>query len=311
VYAQHEVIKDLIQTRLEVEGDLRFAVEGVALHDIDSTRPSVTYRDASGTHTIDCELIAGCDGSQGTCKGHVPEHVLTTYERVYPFGWFGIMVEAPPSSDELIYASHERGFALVSTRSSTLQRMYFQCDPSDRVENWPDARIWQELRTLLATRDGWTPHEGPITQKVIVGMRSAVTEPMQYGRLYLAGDAAHIVPPTGAKGLNLAIADVRVLADAMIEFFTSGETESLARYSATALDRVWKATRFSWWMTSLMHRFPDKDAFQRRVQLAELAYVSESRVAAAALAENYVGLPFAPRSHALSMDHTPRNIEIA
>jgi p-hydroxybenzoate 3-monooxygenase len=219
---------------------------------------------------------------------------------MYPFGWFGILVEAPPSSSELIYASHERGFALVSTRSPTLQRLYFQCDPHDKVSSWSDDRIWNELRHRLATRDGWLPKEGPITHKVVVGMRSAVTEPMQYGRLFLAGDAAHVVPPTGAKGLNLAVADVRVLAAAIGDFYRGGRSDALETYSDTALRRVWKATRFSWWMTSMLHCLPGGDQFQRRVQLAELEYVTQSRAASTSLAENYVGLPMASREVAYS-----------
>ena len=201
------------------------------------------------------------------------------------------MCEAPPSSDELIYALHERGFALVSTRSPEIQRMYLQVDPTDKTENWPDDRIWAELRQRLATRAGWAPKEGRIFSKVIVGMRSFVVEPMQYGRLFLAGDAAHVVPPTGAKGLNLAVADVRVLARALTEFYSSGRGELLDRYSQTVLRRIWKTQRFSWWMTSMLHRFPGADAFQYRVQLAELAYVTSSHAAATTLAENYVGLP--------------------
>jgi p-hydroxybenzoate 3-monooxygenase len=222
----------------------------------------------------------------------MPEAVRTEFVRTYPFAWFGILTEAPPSSKELIYAHHDRGFALVSTRSPTLQRMYFQCDPHDRVEAWDEGRIWSELRARLETVDGWRPKEGPVTQKNIVAMRSFVCEPMQHGRMFLAGDAAHIVPPTGAKGLNLAVADVHLLARALTSRYRTGGDDALRRYSATALRRVWKAQRFSWWMTTMLHQFPDHNAYQRRLQLAELDYVTSSRAAAASLAENYVGLPF-------------------
>jgi p-hydroxybenzoate 3-monooxygenase len=226
------------------------------------------------------------------CRSAMPDAVRTEYLRSYPFGWFGILTEAPPSSHELIYALHERGFALVSTRSPTLQRMYFQCDPHDRVEAWTEERIWAELRLRLETLDGWKPKEGRVIQKGIVAMRSFVCEPMQHGRLFLAGDAAHIVPPTGAKGLNLAVADVRVLARGLVERLSTGSEVNLRAYSATALRRIWKAQRFSWWMTSMLHQFPDHNAYQRRLQLAELDYVTTSRAASTALAENYVGLPF-------------------
>jgi p-hydroxybenzoate 3-monooxygenase len=213
------------------------------------------------------------------------------HERIYPFGWFGILAQAPPSSDGVIYALHERGFALVSLRSPQLQRLYFQCDPKDSAANWSDERIWAELRARLATHEGWAPIEGPIVQKSVVGIRSFVVEPMQYGRLFLAGDAAHIVPPTGAKGLNLAVSDVRVLAAALAGRYATGDTTLLAQYSATCLQRIWKAQRFSAWMTSMLHRFPG-DEFRHRLQLAELDYVTSSRAASASFAENYVGLPF-------------------
>ena len=311
LYAQHEVLKDLIRARLAVGGQILFGVEQLRLEGLDTLRPQVRFRLGDLPCTIDADFIGGCDGSQGGCRGFVPPALLPSCERVYPFGWFGILVEAPPSSSELIYASHERGFALVSTRSPTLQRLYFQCDPNDKVSNWSDDRIWNELRQRLATRDGWSPKEGPITHKVIVGMRSVVTEPMQYGRLFLAGDAAHVVPPTGAKGLNLAVADVRVLAAAMSDFYRNGRSDALEGYSATALERIWKATRFSWWMTSLLHCFPGGDQFQRRVQLAELEYVTQSRAASTSMAENYVGLPMASyevamSGHALSGTGAPR-----
>ena len=291
VYAQHEVIKDLIAARLAVGGQIYFGVNDVSLHALDTDRPVMHFSRKGEVIKLACDFIGGCDGAQGICRTTIPQGTLRSYERMYPFGWFGILTDAPPSSDELIYALHDRGFSLVSTRSPTVQRLYFQCDPTDKVENWPDDRIWQEFRLRLATHDGWAPKEGPITQKVIVGMRSLVTEPMQYGRVFLAGDSAHVVPPTGAKGLNLAVADANVLAKALIAYYKAGSPTLLQRYSETALRRVWKAQRFSWWMTSMMHRFPDCDAFKHRLQLAELDYVVHSRAAETSLAENYVGLP--------------------
>jgi p-hydroxybenzoate 3-monooxygenase len=292
VYAQHEVIKDLVAARLAAGGALVFEAKNVAIHDIETGKPSLRYEIDGQPHQLACDYVAGCDGFHGVSRHTLPEATRTEYIRSYPFGWFGILTEAPPSSHELIYALHDRGFALVSTRSPTLQRMYFQCDPHDRVEAWNDDRIWSELRARLETLDGWKPKEGPITQKGIIAMRSFVCEPMQHGRLFLAGDAAHIVPPTGAKGLNLAVADVRVLAAALIERLRTGNEAHLRAYSATALRRVWKAQRFSWWMTSMLHQFPDNNVYQRRLQLAELDYVTSSRAASTALAENYVGLPF-------------------
>jgi p-hydroxybenzoate 3-monooxygenase len=292
VYAQHEVIKDLVKARLDAGGDIRFGVAGTRLEGIDSTRPAIVFTQGGAAKRIDCDFIAGCDGSHSMSRHSIPAGVLTRHERIYPFGWFGILVEAPPSSDELIYASHDRGFALVSTRSPTLQRMYLQCDPGDRVESWPDDRIWTEMRKRLETKDGWTPKEGPITQKVIVGMRSVVVEPMRHGRLFLAGDAAHVVPPTGAKGLNLAAADVRVLARALDAFYRNRDESRLAGYSDVCLRRIWKGQRFSWWMTTMLHRADTDTSFDRKRQLAELDYVTTSRAAMTSLAENYVGLPF-------------------
>jgi p-hydroxybenzoate 3-monooxygenase len=291
LYGQHEVVKDLVRTRLEAGGQLIFEAEGFELHDLDSGEPKVTYRKDGEDHTLSCDFVAGCDGFYGVCRPSIPPQARTEYERKYPFGWFGILVEAPRSSEELIYTLHERGFALVSTRSPEIQRLYFQCDPNDDVDNWPDERIWDELHARLATDDGWTLTEGKITQKGIVQMRSFICEPMRYGRLFLAGDAAHIVPPTGAKGMNLAVADVSVLSRALTEFYSSSHTGLLESYSETCLRRVWKASRFSWWMTSMLHRFPGDDPFQHRLQLAELDYVTSSRAASTSLAENYVGLP--------------------
>ncbi|HUL57072.1 MAG TPA: 4-hydroxybenzoate 3-monooxygenase [Usitatibacter sp.] len=292
VYAQHEVIKDLVKARLAAAGDLRFGVGDVKLEAMDSQRPAISFAEGGAARRVECDFIAGCDGSHSMSRHSIPAGVLTRHERIYPFGWFGILVEAPPSSDELIYAAHDRGFALVSTRSPTLQRMYLQCDPNDSVAHWSDDRIWAEMRKRLETKDGWLPKEGPITQKVIVGMRSVVVEPMRHGRLFLAGDAAHVVPPTGAKGLNLAAADVRVLARAFEAFYRKGDEARLARYSDDCLRRVWKGQRFSWWMTTMMHRAETDTSFDRKRQLAELDYVTSSRAAMTSLAENYVGLPF-------------------
>ncbi|MBP0630355.1 4-hydroxybenzoate 3-monooxygenase [Cupriavidus sp. AcVe19-1a] len=292
LYPQHEVIKDLVALRLRLGGDIRFEVKNVTLHDLDTTAPRLKYANSQGAvEEIHCDYIVGCDGTHGVSKASIPDGKLKTYEKVYPFGWFGILCKAPPSSDELIYAQHERGFALASTRSPEIQRMYFQVGPTEKVENWSDDRIWAEFRARLETRDGWLPTEGPIFSKVIVGMRSLVTDPMQYGRLFLAGDAAHVVPPTGAKGLNLAAADVQVLANGFDAFYRRGNSEPLLRYSEMALQRIWKAQRFSWWMTSMMHRSPGDDDFRYQMQMAELDYVTSSPLGAASLAENYVGLP--------------------
>jgi p-hydroxybenzoate 3-monooxygenase len=292
VYAQHEVIKDLVQARLASGGEILFEVKNVSLEDIDGDAPRIRFRDRSDkVHELACDFIAGCDGFHGVSRPSIPSRRRAEYSRVYPFGWLGILVEAPPATDELIYAHHERGFALVSTRSPQIQRLYLQCDPGDDIRNWPDERVWEELHARLATADGWRLTEGRIFQKGVVAMRSFVVEPMQYGRLFLAGDAAHIVPPTGAKGLNLAVADVRVLARALAGYYRSSNAEMLARYSETALRRVWRAEHFSWWMTSMLHRYHDDTPFHHRLQLAELEYVVASRAAAASLAENYVGLP--------------------
>jgi len=292
VYAQHEVIKDLVKARLDAGAPLEFGVKDVTLQDLDTAAPKIRYRDAGGAlRELACDYVAGCDGFHGVSRPAIPSRRRTEFTRVYPFGWFGILVEAPPATDELIYAHHERGFSLVSTRSPQIQRLYLQCDPEDQVKSWPDARIWEELHARLADADGWRLAEGRIFQKGIVAMRSFVVEPMQYGRLFLAGDAAHIVPPTGAKGLNLAVADVRVLARALRARYREGRSDLLEGYSAAALRRVWRAEHFSWWMTSMLHRFHDDTPFHHRLQLAELDYVTASRARATSLAENYVGLP--------------------
>ncbi len=290
VYGQHEVIKDLIQARLATDGRVLFEADDVKVEGFETGKPSILYRLAGETHEIDCDFIAGCDGSHGVCRPSMPAHSLTVYERIYPFGWLGILAEAAPSSEELIYAHHERGFALHSMRSPQITRLYLQCSPDENLDEWPDERIWQELQTRLAGGQNWKLNEGRILQKGVTGMRSFVVEPMQYGRMFLAGDAAHIVPPTGAKGLNLAVADVRVLARALKKFYSSGKTDALEDYSQTCLRRVWRVQRFSWWMTSMLHKH-EGNPFDQRRQLAELDYVTSSRAASQSLAENYVGLP--------------------
>jgi len=291
IYAQGEVIKDLVDARLAFGGPLSFEVENVSLRDFDSARPSIFFQKQGEQEELACDFIAGCDGFHGVCRPSIPASALTAYQRDYPFGWLGILAEAPPSSEELIYAYHQRGFALLSMRSPQLSRLYIQCTPDEDIRLWPDEKIWRELQARLASVEGWKLIEGPVLQKNVAKMHSFVVEPMQYGRLFLAGDAAHIVPPTGAKGLNLAVADVRVLARAIVEFYRSGRKNLLDKYSQTCLSRVWKVQRFSWWMTAMLHRFADDNAFDQRRQLAELEYVTSSRAASQSLAENYVGLP--------------------
>jgi len=295
IYAQGEVVKDLIDARHAADGKLIFEAAKVSVHAFEGSlssnqKPSIQFQKDGAAVELTCDFIAGCDGFHGICRPSIPRGVLTAYDRIYPFAWLGILAEAPPSSEELIYCYHDRGFALLSMRSPTLSRLYLQCAPDELIENWSDEKIWRELQTRLAC-PGWTLTEGPIVQKGIAGMRSFVVEPMQYGRLFLAGDAAHIVPPTGAKGLNLAVADVRVLARAIAEFYRSGDRSMLERYSETCLRRVWKVQRFSWWMTSMLHRFDSDNAFDQRRQIGELDYVTSSRAASQSLAENYVGLP--------------------
>jgi p-hydroxybenzoate 3-monooxygenase len=296
IYAQAEVVKDLIDARLAANGTLLFEAANVSVHNFESAQPTIRFHKDGDAVELICDFIAGCDGFHGVCRPSIPQGALTMYERVYPFAWLGILAEAPPSSDELVYSYHDRGFALLSMRTEKLSRLYLQCTPEEQIENWPDERIWKELHMRLECR-GRRLTEGRIVQKGIASMRSFVAEPMQYGRLFLAGDAAHIVPPTGAKGLNLAVADVRVLANAISEYYQSGSRELLDSYSETCLRRVWKVQRFSWWMTSMLHRFDSDNAFDQRRQLAELDYVTSSRAAAQSLAENYVGLPMElPRS---------------
>jgi p-hydroxybenzoate 3-monooxygenase len=291
VYGQHEVVKDLIQARLAFGGEIVFEADNASIHNFDGDAPLVRYEKNGMLYELHCDYIAGCDGFHGICRPSVPKGALTIYESTYPFGWLGILAEAAPSQDELVYMNHDRGFALFSMRSATVTRLYLQCDPAEEIGNWPDDRIWEELLLRMRSDDGWKPNIGRITQKSVTPMRSFVTEPMQYGKLFLTGDAAHIVPPTGAKGMNLAIADVRVLAQGLADCYESGKTALLDRYSEICLRRVWKVQRFSWWMTSMLHRFPDANPFDRRRQVAELDYVTSSQAAATSLAENYVGLP--------------------
>ncbi|MGB6563531.1 MAG: 4-hydroxybenzoate 3-monooxygenase [Candidatus Binataceae bacterium] len=291
IYGQNKVVEDLTDARLAAGGRIFFAAENVSVHGLDSSAPSIHFRSDGEASELQCDFIAGCDGFHGVCRPSVPAGVLTEFERIYPFAWLGMLAEVEPSSEELIYSRHERGFALHSMRSPELTRLYLQVARDEEIGNWPDERIWDELERRFETRDGFALKRGPIVQKGITPMHSFVIEPMQYGRLMLAGDAAHIVPPTGAKGLNLAIADVRVLAQAFSDFYTSGSRAGLESYSETCLSRVWKVQRFSWWMTSMLHRFEDENAFDQRRQLAELEYVVSSRAASQSLAENYVGLP--------------------
>jgi len=290
IYAQHEVIKDLVAARLAAGGEIIFEAEDVTIHDFDGASPKIRFRKNGMPDELRCDFIAGCDGFHGVCRPAIPASALTVFERLYPFAWLGILAEAPVSSPELVYSLHERGFALHTMRSPTLTRLYLQCALDEHIDNWPDERIWEELDARFETADGWNLNRGPIVQKGITEMHSFVVEPMQYGRLFLAGDAAHIVPPTGAKGLNLAVADVRVFARALADFYATGLRTLLDRYSETCLRRVWKVQRFSWWMTAMLHRFDDQNAFDRRRQLAELDYVTSSRAASQSLAENYVGL---------------------
>ncbi|WP_028210833.1 4-hydroxybenzoate 3-monooxygenase [Paraburkholderia mimosarum] len=289
VYAQHEVLKDLVAARAAADGKLFFNVSNTSIHGIESDTPSIRFTHEGEAHELHCDYVIGCDGFHGVSRAAIPASLRQDYERVFPFGWFGILVEAPPTSDELIYARHERGFALISTRSPNVQRMYFQCDPKDNVENWSDDRIWAELHARVDSLEGHQVVEGKIFQKNIVGMRSFVCTTMQHGRLFLAGDAAHIVPPTGAKGLNLAVSDVRVLTAALVAFYKESRTDLLDAYSETALRRIWRAEHFSYWMTRMMHRLDDASPFEQRLQVAELEHVTTSRAAATAMAENYVG----------------------
>lgn len=292
VYGQTEVTLDLMEKRSATGAVTVCEAENVQPHDFDGERPYVTYQKDGTSHRIDCDFIAGCDGFHGVSRKSVPESAITNFERVYPFGWLGIIAEVPPVSHELVYARHERGFALCSMRSHTRSRYYVQCTLEDRVEDWSDDRFWDELRARLPAETAERMTIGPSIEKSIAPLRSFVAEPLRFGRLFLVGDAGHIVPPTGAKGLNLAASDVRYLFDALREFYEERSSAGIDAYSQKALARIWKAERFSWWMTNTLHRFPETGPFGRKIQEAELEYLFTSRAAQTALAENYVGLPY-------------------
>ncbi len=291
VYGQQEVVKDLIARRLADNGQVLFESSDVSVHEVESDQPHIHYTHGGVTYDLACDYLVGCDGFHGICRGQIPASILKTYDRVYPFSWLGILAEAAPSQHELVYAHHERGFALFSMRSPKITRLYVQCAPYDSADNWSDDRLWNELTIRLGTKEGWKPNVGPILQKSITPMRSYVCAPMRHGRLFLAGDAAHIVPPTGAKGMNLAVSDVIVLSRALEMFYKKGNSLGLERYSDIALRRVWKGERFSWHMTSMLHTFPEHDPFHEQMQLAELDYYTGSVAGRTTLAENYVGLP--------------------
>ena len=291
VYGQQEVVKDLIAAREAAGGVPLFEVSDVTVHDLDTERPSIRFVDADGAaQTLECDVVAGCDGFHGACRDAVPDGVLTVLERVYPFAWLGILAKAAPSSEELIYSHHPRGFALHSMRSPEVTRNYLQCAPDEDIDEWPDDRIWAELQQRFELDGGFSLHEGEIFDKGVTPMRSFVVEPMQHEKLFLAGDAAHIVPPTGAKGLNVAVADVEILAAALSDLYERGDESGLKSYSERALRRVWRVQHYSFFMTSMLHRPPEQDPFEAKLQLAQLEYVCSSEAAARSLAENYVGL---------------------
>ncbi len=292
VYGQTEVTQDLFAARDAMGGAVIDEAEDVTPHDIDGDAPYLTYRKDGREQRVDCRFIAGCDGYYGVSRTAIPSDVLRNYERVYPVGWLGLLSDTPPVSDELIYINHERGFALCSMRSPTRSRYYVQCHADENLEEWPDERFWEELTRRLPEGTADSLVTGPSLEKSVAPLRSFVAEPMQHGRLFLAGDAAHIVPPTGAKGLNLAASDIYYLSRALIRYFKQDDESGLNSYSDRALRRVWKAERFSWWMTNLLHRFPDATPFDRRIQRAEFQYLLSSKTAQASLAENYVGLPY-------------------
>lgn len=292
VYGQTEVTRDLMDARDALDGKLVYEAEDVTPHDFVGEKPRVTYRKDGVTHEVFCDYIAGCDGYHGISRRSVPQDTLKTFERVYPFGWLGLLSDTPPVNDELIYSNHERGFALCTMRSLTRSRYYIQCATDEKPEDWSDDRFWDELRTRLPADVAEAMITGPSIEKSIAPLRSFVAEPMRFGRLFLAGDAAHIVPPTGAKGLNLAASDIFFLSRALKAFYETGSEDLIERYSEQCLRRIWKAQRFSWWMTSMLHRFPESSAYDLRLQQAELDYVTSSTAGATALAENYVGLPY-------------------
>jgi p-hydroxybenzoate 3-monooxygenase len=289
IYGQQEVVKDLVARRVADGGSLFFEVSNVSVHDLKGDKPSIRFTHEGRDQEITCDFIAGCDGFHGICRPSIPDGVLKIFEREYPFGWLGILTESPPPDHELIYSNTDRGFALYTMRSSTISRLYLQCDHDEDINNWPDDRIWEELHNRLG--GARKLQQGKMLQKGITAMRSFVAEPMQYGRLFLAGDSAHIVPPTGAKGMNLAFADTVYLSRALTQFYRKNNSEALENYTKDCLRRVWYAQRFSWWMTQLMHLFPNEQAFDRRRQLSDLDYLVSSEAAAKTLAEQYVGLP--------------------
>jgi p-hydroxybenzoate 3-monooxygenase len=292
IYGQTELTRDLMEARAAEGAPALYEAEVIAIHDPEGARPRIVYRRNGAEAYLDCDFVAGCDGYHGVCRSAVPASVMTTYERAYPFAWLGVLADVKPCSDELVYASHTDGFALASMRSPTRSRYYIQCPLDIRLEDWPDDRFWAEVKKRLGPGTAERVTTGAAIEKSLAPLRSFVAEPMRFGRLFLAGDAAHIVPPTGAKGLNLAAADVRCLARALTAYYARRRTDLIETYSERCLARVWKAERFSWWMTSLLHRFPEADAFARRLQQAEFAYLASSRAAQTALAENYIGLSF-------------------
>jgi p-hydroxybenzoate 3-monooxygenase len=291
VYGQTEVTKDLMETRIAAGGTLIFDARDVSIEGVDRTHPTIRYSHGGRTHELTCDFVAGCDGHHGICRQSLPREAMQSFERIYPFGWLGILSDVPPAAHELIYSIHERGFALCSMRSLTRSRYYVQCGLDEKLEAWTDMRFWDELRRRLPASVAEAVVTGPSIEKSMAPLRSFVVEPLKFGRLFLVGDAAHIVPPTGAKGLNLAAADVRVLYQALVEYYRTGRMELIDRYSEQCLRRIWKAVRFSWWFTSITHKFSE-DPFSHRLQLAELDYLTGSAAALTSVAENYVGLPF-------------------
>ena len=292
VYGQTELTRDLVDARLAADGNLVYETSEVAIHDLDSTQPRLSYVKDGQKHEVSCDFIVGCDGFHGVARSYIPADLQREYERVYPFGWLGLLSDTPPVSHELIYGNHEDGFYLCSQRSETRSRYYLQCSLDEKVEEWPDERFWDVLQSRLPGEIAGDLVRGPSLEKSIAPLRSFVAEPMRYERLLLAGDAAHIVPPTGAKGLNLAASDIYYCSEALIEFYRQGKSNGLDNYSDNCLRRIWKAERFSWWMTKLLHLFPEDTPFDRRMQQAELNYLRDSEHAQRTLAENYVGLPY-------------------
>ena len=292
IYGQTEITADLYEARAAMDGEIITEAEGVRIHGADSDAPYVTFQKDGAEHRLDCDFVAGCDGFHGVSRQTIPESVRTEFERVYPFGWLGILADVPPVDHELIYCNHPRGFALCTMRSMTRSRHYLQCSLDDRVEDWSDDRFWDELKRRIPEKAADTIVTGPSFEKSIAPLRSFVSEPMRWGRLFLCGDAAHIVPPTGAKGLNLAVSDVHYLSEGLIHHYRGDGDDGIEGYSARALDRVWKSVRFSWWMTTILHRFPDQTAFDQRIQESDIAYLEHSKAAQTSMAEQYVGLPY-------------------